>query len=231
MHPAPRPPVGDEAGVLQGLQVEREPRLAGLERVRQVADALLAAQELADDPEAGLVRQGVEERASRVRSAGRSSMRAGRRAAIPSIYQVFLICQGSSANSYPPIAAIDRGVSNERGGRFPATKARTSLSVSGQSPLSSLSSSGNGAGSIRQRRSDAARVQPEAPAAPAERMRNGLDPAGDDLAPLEAHAEATRRSGVGLRRLRADPRGRALANFSRPRRIRPRRTPRPAPCA
>ena len=61
VHPAALPPVGDEAGILERLQVEREPRLARVERVRQVADALLAAEKFSHDPKTRFVRQGVEE--------------------------------------------------------------------------------------------------------------------------------------------------------------------------
>ena len=39
VHPATFATVGDQTGLLQHLQVERQPRLGGVERVREVADA------------------------------------------------------------------------------------------------------------------------------------------------------------------------------------------------
>src|SRR5205807_8756608 len=51
--PAPLAAIGHDAGVLECPQVEGAPGLAGPERVGQVADALLAASQESDSPEAG----------------------------------------------------------------------------------------------------------------------------------------------------------------------------------
>src|SRR5437879_9194605 len=49
--PAPLTAVAQQPGVLQGLEVERQARLSGLQHVGQVAHALLAAAQSLDDPE------------------------------------------------------------------------------------------------------------------------------------------------------------------------------------
>ena len=45
IHPAALAAVGDEPGVLQHLQVERQPRLGGIECISQITDATLAEAE------------------------------------------------------------------------------------------------------------------------------------------------------------------------------------------
>ena len=61
VRPAAVAPVGDEAGILEDLQVIGEARLAGLERVSQIADAFLTIEESRDDLDARLVGKGVTE--------------------------------------------------------------------------------------------------------------------------------------------------------------------------
>ena len=86
MDPAPLAPVPHEAGVLEGLHVEREAGLLGDEERRQVADALLAVLQRGEDPDAGRVREGMEEVGEalgpvplRGEEAGPGRLRAGRR--------------------------------------------------------------------------------------------------------------------------------------------------------
>ena len=93
--PAAVAAVLDEAGVFERPHVEGQPRLAGVERVRQVADALLAGEEPADDPEAGLVGEGVEEpRQPPQLVVVRQLPRNRRPSPYRSIYLDLLICQG-----------------------------------------------------------------------------------------------------------------------------------------
>ncbi len=50
--------IGEKTGVLQSLEMEREARLAGLERTGQVAYALFAIGQLVKDAKASLIGQG-----------------------------------------------------------------------------------------------------------------------------------------------------------------------------
>ena len=57
-------PVGDESGVLQHLEVERQPRLRRADRVLQVADTPLAPAQHLEHRETGLVGERVEQAGS-----------------------------------------------------------------------------------------------------------------------------------------------------------------------
>ena len=61
VHPAALPTIGDQARVLQHLQVKRQPGLRGIERIGEIADAALAHPEALEDREPGAVGQGVEQ--------------------------------------------------------------------------------------------------------------------------------------------------------------------------
>lgn len=60
IHPSALAAVRHQAGVLQGLEVERQAGLAGLQGVGEVADTLLALSELLDHAEPRLVGKGME---------------------------------------------------------------------------------------------------------------------------------------------------------------------------
>src|SRR5258708_27047809 len=60
--PAPLTAVAEQPGVLQGLEVERQARLSGLQHVGQVAHALLAAPQSPDDPEPRRLGQRAKQR-------------------------------------------------------------------------------------------------------------------------------------------------------------------------
>src|SRR5690349_12501510 len=55
VHPAALPAVGHQPGVLQHLEVERQPRLGRVERVRELTDATLTQAKALDDREPGTV--------------------------------------------------------------------------------------------------------------------------------------------------------------------------------
>jgi len=61
IHPSPIPSILDQARFLQHLKMKREPRLPGLELVRQFTDTALAVLQLADDVQSGLVRKGMKQ--------------------------------------------------------------------------------------------------------------------------------------------------------------------------
>src|SRR5437879_8030324 len=60
--PAPLTAVAQQPDVLQGLEVKRQARLAGLQHVGQVAHALLAAAQSLDDPEPRRIGQRAKQR-------------------------------------------------------------------------------------------------------------------------------------------------------------------------
>src|SRR6266404_5718106 len=60
--PAPLTAVAQQPGVLQGLEVERQARLSGLQHVGQVAHALLATAQSLDDPEPRRIGQRAKQR-------------------------------------------------------------------------------------------------------------------------------------------------------------------------
>ena len=61
MNPASVLSIADDAGILENAQMEREPRLRGVEGIGELADAPFPAAEKLDDLESGLVGEGVEE--------------------------------------------------------------------------------------------------------------------------------------------------------------------------
>src|SRR5882762_8313989 len=61
VHPTPVLTIADDPGVLEHAQMERQPRLRGIECIGQLANTTLAFAEQLDDLESGLVGEGVEE--------------------------------------------------------------------------------------------------------------------------------------------------------------------------
>jgi len=61
VHPATCATIGDEPGVLEHFEVEREARLGGVEEVCEVANAALAITKATNDGQAGLVRERMEQ--------------------------------------------------------------------------------------------------------------------------------------------------------------------------
>ncbi len=68
IHPATFPPVRHQAGILQDLEMERQPRLRRLERIGEVADAPLAEPEALQDGEPGRSERAWNRRVARSRS-------------------------------------------------------------------------------------------------------------------------------------------------------------------
>src|SRR4051812_35057909 len=61
VNPAPLLPIGHDAGVLQYLEMERQPRLGCIKRGGEIANAALAASQQVNDLETCLVGEGVKD--------------------------------------------------------------------------------------------------------------------------------------------------------------------------
>jgi hypothetical protein len=64
VHPPALPAIRYQPSVLEHLEMKREPRLSGVERVGELTDAALATPKALEDPESGLVGKSVEEASS-----------------------------------------------------------------------------------------------------------------------------------------------------------------------
>ena len=88
INPAPLPPVRNQAGVLEHLEVEREPRLRSRGGFREIADAALAMTEQLHDPKPSGIGERVEEAGGFFAGGG-----GGGSAHARNMHQVTLICQ------------------------------------------------------------------------------------------------------------------------------------------